>query len=417
MFKNNNEKLIQGLPFGFRDIFPVEANERKNIEEAIRQEFISWGYGEVKTPIVEFTENISSGTGKNWKNKLISLFDIDGNLISMRADMTVPIARLAGMRVKKDQLPARFYYFANSFRQSPAQKGYKRVLNQAGLELVGAGSVFSDMEVLIILINILRRLNIEDFKISMGHVQFVEGVCEWFKLDDKTSCILKENLVKNNMVFISEMLGNIDSNKAEMFFDLISPKLRDKKILESGIITGVKKIDESIKHLINITGLLKELELEKYITFDLGIFRDFDYYCGLVFEIYSPKETELIGSGGRYDGLIKKFGLDVPAAGFALDVDLLHKSIKEPAAFLKKQPGRVMLCAKTKDFIKTIKFSGTLKKKGFIVELSFEDKRKIDHMPGMPQTDFIYKPDFDIDSVEITDTGKNIKFLKKISDI
>ena len=417
MFKNNNEKLIQGLPFGFRDIFPVEASERKDIEEAIRQEFISWGYGEVKTPIVEFTENISSGTGKNWKNKLISLFDIDGNLISMRADMTIPIARLAGMRVKKDQLPARFYYFANSFRQSPAQKGCKRVLNQAGLELIGAGSVLSDMEVLIILINILRRLNIKDFKISLGHVQFVEGICEWFKLDGNTSCILKENLVKNNMVFIDEMLGNIDAAKAAMFFDLISPELKNNKILESGIITGVKKIDESIKHLINITGFLKELELEKYITFDLGIFRDFDYYCGMVFEIYSPKETELIGSGGRYDGLIKKFGLDVPAAGFALDVDLLHKSIGEPGIFLKKQPERVMLSAKTKDFIKIIKFSQTLKKKGFIVELSFEDSRKINRMPGMPQTDFIYRPDFDNDSVEITDTGKNIKFLQKISDI
>jgi len=194
MFKDNNEKLILRLPFGFRDIFPVEARERKDIEEAIRREFVSWGYGEVKTPIVEYTENISSGTGKNWKDKLISFFDIDGNLISMRADMTIPVARLAGMRVKPGQLPARFYYFANSFRQSPVQKGCKRVLNQAGLEFIGQGTVYSDMEVLLILINILKRLSIKDFKVCLGHVMFIEGVCDWFKLNKSQAGKLKKTL-------------------------------------------------------------------------------------------------------------------------------------------------------------------------------------------------------------------------------
>src|SRR4030043_2489020 len=144
MFKDKEENLIVKLPFGFRDIFPTEAQEKEVIKETIRQEFLLWGYGEVKTPVLEFTKNICAGVGKNWKDKLISFFDIDGNLVSLRADMTVPIARLTGMRIKAGQLPVRFFYFANSFRQSALQKGEKRVLNQAGLEFIGSSSFASD---------------------------------------------------------------------------------------------------------------------------------------------------------------------------------------------------------------------------------------------------------------------------------
>ena len=126
MFKDKEENLILKLPFGFRDIFPVEARERREIEDIFRNEFSSWGYGEVRTPVVEFTRNISAGVGQDWKDKLISFFDNDGDIVSLRADMTVPIARLAGMRIKPEMLPARFFYFANSFRQSDIQKGAKR---------------------------------------------------------------------------------------------------------------------------------------------------------------------------------------------------------------------------------------------------------------------------------------------------
>ncbi|MFO7929182.1 MAG: ATP phosphoribosyltransferase regulatory subunit, partial [Candidatus Humimicrobiaceae bacterium] len=118
MFEAKNDNLVIKLPYGFRDIFPIESGERKIIQGLIGKEFRQWGYGEVNTPVVEFTKNISAGVGEKWSNKLINFLDIDGSLVSLRTDMTIPIARLAGMRIKKSQLPARFCYFANSFRQS-----------------------------------------------------------------------------------------------------------------------------------------------------------------------------------------------------------------------------------------------------------------------------------------------------------
>ncbi|MBM3705240.1 MAG: hypothetical protein FJW66_01815 [Actinobacteria bacterium] len=266
MFKDESEKLILNLPFGFRDIFPVEAQERKEIEDIIRTEFFSWGYGEVKTPIVEFTRNISAGVGKDWKDKLISLFDVDGNLISLRADMTIPIARLAGMRLKKENLPARFYYFANSFRQSAQQKGQKRVLNQAGLEFIGSDMLSADIEVLTILVNILRNLGIRDFKIALGHTKFIDGICKWFKLGIKEAEFVRENMILKNFVALTEFLDKKDTEKTEVFIDLLKPAKDYKTVAVK--FSGIEEKDaqESVLYIRQVYKLLETLGInERFI--------------------------------------------------------------------------------------------------------------------------------------------------------
>ncbi|MBN1299345.1 MAG: ATP phosphoribosyltransferase regulatory subunit [Actinobacteria bacterium] len=417
MFNDNKEKLILKLPFGFRDIFPVEAGERKDIEDAIRHEFVFWGYGELKTPIVELTENISSGTGKKWKDRLISFFDIDGNLISMRADMTIPVARLSGMRLKRGQLPAKFYYFANSFRQSPAQKGQKRVLNQAGLEYIGAGTAQADAEVLIILINILKKLGIKDFKISLGHIKFIDAVCEWFGLDSSQSNSVRENLINKNLVYLREFLMEKDIKKAGIFLNIIRPFKNFEQVLEYGKKINEKKADDSLKYLSGICSLLKELELDNYLSIDLSVLRDFDYYSGLIFEIYCPGVAELLGSGGRYDGLIKKFGLDVPATGFALDMDLLHKSLDNSSNVFKKSIKRIILEGRSGSFTDIIRLSDRLRESGNIVELHFDTSREISHIPGVHKADYIYRADFEKGKVVVTDLQKNDKQLIDLSDL
>ena len=328
MFKESDEKLISKLPFGFRDIFPVEAQERKFIEEIIREIFVSWGYGEVKTPVVEFTKNISAGIGRDWKDRLISFFDNDGNLVSLRADMTIPIARLTGMRIKPGQLPVRFFYLANSFRQSGLQKGQKRVLSQAGLELIGAEEFYADAEVLLILINILEKLKVRDFKIGIGHIKLIEGICEWFGLSDKDYKVFKDSLISNNLVSLREFLLDRDKAKAALFMGMLEPSNKIGSL--DNMLKKIKndKVSESFKYLKKIYNSLEKSGFAQYLIMDFGTIREFDYYTGLVFEIYCKEITEKLGSGGRYDGLIKRFGLDVPATGFALDVDLVHKAAK-----------------------------------------------------------------------------------------
>ena len=390
MFKEKEENLIVKLPFGFRDIFPTEAQEREVIKETIRQEFLLWGYGEVKTPVLEFTKNISAGVGKNWKDKLVSFFDIDGNLVSLRADMTIPIARLTGMRIKSEQLPARFFYFANSFRQSGLSKGKPRVVSQAGIELIGSSGFESDIEVLAILINILKKLKIDNFKIGLGHIKIVEGLCDWLKLDFKTGGLVKNNLISNNFVEIGELVSKKDNKKAELFMELLKPEKDMEKI--SGLLSNVdeKKVTESFSYLEKVYEALKELELNDYMLMDLSMIRDFEYYSGLLFEVYCPKTIDLLGNGGRYDGLIKKFGLDVPATGFALDVDLLHESMGQSKLYSFKSEERTIVLGSPEDCLKLVQFASEIKSKGVIAELIFGSEKDLAKIAASRKCSYIY---------------------------
>jgi ATP phosphoribosyltransferase regulatory subunit len=418
MFKENEENLTLMLPFGFRDIFPVEAQERKDIDEALRNEFISWGYGEVKTPIVEYTKNISAGAGAKWKDKLISFFDIDGNIVSLRADMTVPIARLSGMRIKERQLPARFFYFANSFRQSGPQKGQKRVLNQAGIEFIGAEGISADLEILNVLINLLRKSGLKNFKAAIGHVGFFEGASGWFGLDGQGYEIVKENLISKNYVALKQYLAAIDSVKAEVFMNMIKPAKDFKYIEDLCSSISDKKLSTSIDYLKQACSILDGLGFAENIIIDLSIMRDFGYYSGLIFEVYAPGISEMIGSGGRYDGLLKKFGLDVPATGFAMDVDVLHKALEGLIFDRSNGSVKIILNVETTDYLKAFQFAERLRAaEGNIVELIFGFKRDIENISLEKKADYIYKVDFKNNAVLISDLKNNTQKFKKIGDI
>jgi len=415
MFENN-KNLIEKLPSGFRDIFPVEAEERNSIKSVVKKEFELWGYGEVKTPVVEFTKNISTGVGKNWKNKLINFFDFDGSLVSLRTDMTVPIARFTGMRIKKHQIPVRFCYFANSFRRSGLQKGEKREYNQAGLEFIGSNSYMCDVETLLIIVNILNNLVNDNFLIGLGDVGITEALYNWLNLNDQGREYIRQNLISKNYVSIREYLFKIDNTKAEIFLNLIKPEKDIEKIIS--ILNEINDINvtNSFCNLETVYKMLKELEISKYFMIDLGILRDFDYYTGLIFEAYSSNINSILGSGGRYDKLIRKFGLDVPATGFALDIDILHKSMKESNLSVFKNKLKLMICCESDDYIKLLEYSEKIRKENVITEIMFDKLSDIDMFAKEKKFDFTGIINDKFEMINITDLKNNKKASIKLEE-
>jgi len=415
MFENKKDNRVFKLPFGLRDIFPFESRERNNIKRIMEREFKLWGYGEVKTPAIEYTKNISIGVGKNWENKLINFFDVDGSPVSLRTDMTIPIARLTGMRIKKSQLPVRFCYFADSFRQSDIQKGVRRVYNQAGLEFIGSSNaVMSDIEILVILINILNGLNIRDYKIGLGHVEFIEGLFDWFKLNPGDREYIRRTVAEKNFVALENFLNKKNKDKAEIFVKLIQPECDIKKI--SSLISKIKeqKVIKSFNYLKRIHDILERLDCGGYLITDFSIIRDFDYYTGLLFEVYCPNVTDILGSGGRYDGLIKKFGLDIPGTGFALDIDLAHKAIEKMD--LRERLKILLKGRDNKNNVELIRIARKLRDSDIIVELSFENISHLEDFARGKDCDLLVEVEPDLENVKITDLSKNTKKVKKTSE-
>lgn len=416
MFESKKDNQVVKLPFGLRDIFPLEMGERNSIKEIIGREFRLWGYGEVNTPVIEYTKNISVGVGKNWKDKLINFFDVDGSPVSLRTDMTIPIARLTGMRIKKSQLPVRFCYFADSFRQSDVQKGIGRAYSQAGLEFIGSSNaiIMADIEILVILINILNILNLHDYKIGLGHIEFVEGLCDWFSLDPKDRKYIKKKVAAKDFVTLENFLSKKDKDKAEIFVKLIQPQSDIGKI--SALISGIKeqKVVKSFNYLREIYDILKNFNYRDFLVTDFSIIRDFDYYTGLLFEVYCSNITGIIGSGGRYDGLIKKFGIDVPATGFALDIDLTHKAIGKVDS-----EKNLKILLKSRDNKKNVELMGMaakLRDSGIIVELSFEKMPDIESLAKEKNCDLLVEVEPDFKNVKINDLSKNIKRIEDINE-
>jgi len=416
MFGNKKDNKIVKLPYGLRDIFPSESEERNNIKKIISGEFKKWGYGEVRTPVIEYTKNISIGVGKNWKDKLINFFDIDGSLVSLRSDMTIPIARLTGMRIKREQLPIRFWYLADSFRQSDIQKGIRRVYNQAGLEFIGSSNpVMSDTEILIILINILNGINIQEYRIGLGHVEFIEGLCDWFKYDLTEREYVRRVITSKNFVELENFLNKKSKIKADIFIKLMQPESDIKKI--SKLISEINelKVIKSFSYLKKIYRNLSDLGYQESLITDLSIIRDFSYYTGLLFEVYCPGVTSILGSGGRYDGLIKEFGLDVPATGFALDIDLAHKAAKKTVV---KESYRILLnCASDKKSIELVKMACRLRCSNMIVELCFEKIPDIKNFAIEKKFNLVVEVEKDFKNARVTDLDRNIKTVKKIDDL
>ena len=175
------------------------------LKSVLKKEFELWGYGEIKTPVVEFTKNISAGVGKNWKNKLINFFDFDGSLVSLRTDMTVPIARFTGMRIKKPA-SCQVLLFCKFFQAVRTAKRGKREYNQAGLEFIGSNSYMCDVETLLIIVNILNNLVSDNFLIGLGDVGITEALYSWLNLNDQGREYIRHNLISKNYVSIREYL-------------------------------------------------------------------------------------------------------------------------------------------------------------------------------------------------------------------
>lgn len=409
MFDEKQKKIEGKIPYGFRDIFPIEAEERNSIRELIKKEFELWGYGEIKTPVVEFTRNISIGVGKNWENKLINFFDSDGSLVSLRTDMTIPIARFTGMRIKKNQLPVRFCYFANSFRRSMSQKGEKREYNQAGLELIGSPSYMCDVEILLILINLLKKLISDNFLIGIGSAKLINTLYDWLGLNESEKQFIRNNLILKNFVAIQEFLDKRDQLKSRLFLYLIKPHSNKKEFENLILETGSENVLKEFSYLKNIYEILSKFGFEKFLIFNVGVLRDFNYYTGVIFEVYSSNINSVIGSGGRYDKLIMKFGLDVPATGFALDIDLLHKSIKESSSMIFNKKLKILLASQDSDYLSMIGTAEALRKKNIIVELYYDEIKNFEEAAKENKADMAVIINNQLNNVEVINLNSNAK--------
>jgi ATP phosphoribosyltransferase regulatory subunit len=318
------------IPEGMRDILPPEAAQLRVLEAALCRRFAAYGYAEVRTPALEFAETLELPEDDTLEAGY-RLTDAQGRRLMLRTDMTVPVARLAASRFRDRPLPLRFCYAAPSIRPWAPQRSQDGEFMQAGVELLGLHSAAADAECIILLCEALAALGLRDHRVALGTMAFPTALIASLGIDEGDREDLLEALADHDYPLLESIVANAgvgDEARKALQHTLELSGTRDS-LAQARRLATTPEMKAAIDHLVTVRDLVDDAGFEHAVAFDFGLFQDLTYYTGVVFEAYAPGAGLPIASGGRYDGLLRRFDWDIPGVGFAIALDRLQEALEE----------------------------------------------------------------------------------------
>lgn len=330
-------------PGGTRDFLPGEAARKLALERALLETFHRWGYAQVITPTAEFLETLVQSNGQETADQMYRLFDREGHTLALRPELTTPIARIAATRLKDAPRPIRLHYVANVFRHESLRAGRQREFWQAGVELVGASGAAADAEVIALAVAALHASELNTFRVEIGHIGYFNGLLDSLSLTAETRRALRRALLRRDYVGFEAALDQsaLDASSAGGEDTETARKLLRRLPTLRGGADVIRRAraeannDQSRAAAEDIAAIYDELTahgVQDRVQVDFGMIKDLDYYTGMVLEGYAEGIGFPVCTGGRYDNLIGRFGVDSPATGFVLGVErvLAARAAQQP---------------------------------------------------------------------------------------
>jgi ATP phosphoribosyltransferase regulatory subunit len=317
--------MIHPIPPGTRDVLPDEMRELRRLSRALIEVFEARGYGEVATPAMEYDEVLARGGGRTAETAY-RFFDESGDLLALRSDMTVPIARLVASRYAAATGPIRLCYLATAYRAVRPQRGQMREFVQAGVELIGAPAPEGTVEVIEVLEAALDGAGLDRAVIGLGDADLYRQLLTECGVEGDALGSITRRLAMHDLVGLEAELSEVPGIGAEQVATCValSQMRGGSEVLEQARGLGGAAVERATARLQETFEALEERGVAERVQIDLGLLRDLGYYSGAIVEVYDPALGHILGGGGRYDGLLKRFGLDRPAAGFALYLERVH---------------------------------------------------------------------------------------------
>lgn len=363
-------------PEGVRDIHLVEASRKNELQNRIMSIFHSYGFKDVQTPTFEYIDIFSKEKGTVDIKMMYKFFDRDGNILALRPDITPSIARLVASSYKEDQMLKRICYLGNTYRNNESYQGKLREVTQAGIELIGVDSADADAEIIAVVVNSLLASGLKEFQIDLGLASFFKGIVEEAGLDASYEEELRRLIDDKNYIAIEEILLslNIEDKHKSVLLDL--PKLFGSidVINKARSMTANKKALDALDRLANIYKILTDYGIENYISIDLGIVSQINYYTGIVFRGYTYGTGVAIADGGRYDSLIGQFGYDTPAVGFVIIIDELMSALERQEIMLPSEEIHTLLIYNNKSRKIAIGIAESMRSQEMNIEIGLLDK-------------------------------------------
>ena len=284
-YKNNKHSI--NIPDGAADIIFGQTLYIKKAIELFCDIYEQQNFREIITPALEYYDTFCFAGQPIAQEMMYKLSDISGRLLVLRPDSTTPVARVVSTKLSDDFV--KVYYNQNVFRINAGYSGKKSEIIQSGVEIIGANGIKTDLHYIETALKILKSTGL-NFKLEIGHV----GVC------------------------IPLLFGGIE----------VIEQARQLAYIKDN-----KKANEILDYLQRLYNILDNAGYSEHIIIDLGIEHEIDYYTGLVIGGYVEGIGESVLSGGRYDNLIANFGRDLPAVGFAVNVNLIAAALEKAKRF------------------------------------------------------------------------------------
>lgn len=317
-------------PEGTKDVLFDECLARRDVENRYRKIFGGMGYSEVITPGIEFYDVFNDGSRKYSQEALYKLTDAKGRLITLRPDCTIPIARLAATRLRDVPMPLRLFYVQTVYENNKLLKGRSDEIVQSGIELIGSEYKRADFEVMSIAVKALKEYDGTDFRLEIGDVGYFKELVSMLGVSEGVAEDIRYLIEAKNYPALNDLLDSIGDTPVTEALKKLPALFGGVEVFDKAAkLASNDKTREILDNLKAFYTSLQKLDLGDRLSVDLGIVNRTDYYTGIVFKGYLSGVGEAVLQGGRYNRLLSEFGMNAPATGFAVNVNLVAALVRK----------------------------------------------------------------------------------------
>ncbi len=380
---NKTIKLSTEAYKGVRDFYPEDMAVQNYIFSIFKKVCESYGYSEYNASVLEPADLYRAKSGEEIVNDQTYTFTDRGDReVTLRPEMTPTVARMVSARRQELPFPIRWYSIPNLFRYEKPQKGRLREHWQLNVDLFGVKDTSAEVEVISLAYSIMKEIGLKDtdFQIRLNSRKIMNFILQdLLTLDEETAYKISKLIDKKDKLSSEDFDAGVKellTDKSAEFLTLINSKNFEEFISR---LPQTLEVSTKVDEIKNVMASLEKLGITNTI-FDQTLMRGFDYYTGIVFEVYdnNPENRRAVFGGGRYDDLLAIFdGEKVPAFGFGTG-DVIMRDILETYDKLPEYKSKTALyiCTMGKEFQEYAnELAQNLREAGLNVAINLTDKK------------------------------------------
>ena len=287
------------------------------------------GFDEVITPSVEYYDVFTQAQSSLGLERMYKITDRNGRLLVLRPDNTTPIARVVSTKLNEDVLPLRLYYMQKVHRASSFHRGHSTEVMQGGVELMGASGMMADLDILTCAFEALEAVGGNNFRIELGHAGIYRALIRSLDIDREGAENIRRLIENKTYAALRDALEPFKDQEAYHALLAMPTLFGGSDVLdEVKNLTSNEKVLAATAYLKKLMDAIAAAGFADNVMIDLGLVHGMDYYTGMMFCGYMGGAGSTVLQGGRYDHLCGHFGKDIPATGFAIDIDALSGTVE-----------------------------------------------------------------------------------------